>query len=95
LTAKGTLIFDYPTKARSKGISPQEDWHANNSFTISEISELSKDQFTIKNTTGILLFPIHRFPKSLRKYFLPLDIFLCKTFLKKYASYHIVVLEKI
>ncbi|WP_326980960.1 class I SAM-dependent methyltransferase [Chryseobacterium sp. MYb264] len=95
LTHNGTLIFDYPTKARSKNISPQEDWHANNSFTLSEISELSKDQFTIKNTAGVLLFPIHRFPKSIRKYFLPLDVFLCKTFLKKYVSYHIVVLEKI
>jgi len=95
LTHNGILIFDYPTKIRSKNISSQENWHANNCFTVSEISELSKDQFTIKNTTGILLFPIHRFPKILRKYFLPLDVFLCTTFLKKYASYHLVVLAKI
>lgn len=95
LAHNGVLIFDYPTQARSKSISPQEDWHASNSFALSEISELSKDQFKIKNITGILLFPIHRFPKRLRKYFLPLDLFLCRTFLKNYASYHIVVLEKI
>lgn len=95
LNKKGTLIFDYPTKNRRKVVSPQTDWHANNSFTTSEITQLSKDQWKVKNTAGILLFPIHRIPKSLRKYFLPLDILLCKTFLKNWASYHIVVLEKI
>lgn len=95
LNKNGTLIFDYPTKNRRKVVSPQEDWHANNSFTTSEITQLSKDQWKVKNTAGILLFPIHRIPKSLRKYFLPLDILLCKTFLKNWASYHIAVLEKI
>ncbi|GAA5097202.1 class I SAM-dependent methyltransferase [Chryseobacterium ginsengisoli] len=95
LSKNGTLIFDYPTKNRRKAVSPQEDWHAGNSFTPKEILELSKEQWKIKNTPGILLFPIHRFPKNVRKYFLPLDIFLCKTFLKNWASYHIAVLEKI
>jgi 2-polyprenyl-3-methyl-5-hydroxy-6-metoxy-1,4-benzoquinol methylase len=89
------LIFDYPTKNRRKAVSPQEDWHANNSFTTSEIAHFSNDQWKIKNTTGILLFPIHRIPKSIRTYFLPLDIFLCKTFLRNWASYQVVVLEKI
>lgn len=90
----GVLIFDYPTKARRKTVSPQEDWHAGNSFTAAEISVLSDEKWNIKNTTGILLFPIHRLPNGLRKLFLPLDILLCRTFLKKWASYHVVVLEK-
>ncbi|MCJ8155160.1 class I SAM-dependent methyltransferase [Chryseobacterium sp. SSA4.19] len=95
LEANGILIFDYPTRGRRKIISPQEDWHANNSFTAEEISKLTKNRFAVKNTTGILLFPIHRCPRGLRKYLLPLDILLCKTFLKNWASYHIAVLEKI
>lgn len=90
----GILIFDYPTKARRKTVSPQQDWHAGNTFTAKEISHLSNEKWNTKSTTGILLFPIHRLPKSLRKFFLPLDILLCRTFLKKYASYQIVVLEK-
>lgn len=94
LNKNGTLIFDYPTKKRRKVVSPQEDWHAGNSFTPGEIFEMSNDQWKIKNTTGILLFPIHRIPKGIRKYLLSLDIVLCKTFLKNWASYHIVVLEK-
>lgn len=95
LHKNGILIFDYPTKNRRKVGSPQEDWHANNRFETSEISQLSEDQWKIKNTTGILLFPIHRLPKSIRKYFLPLDIFLCKTFLKNWASYQIAILKKV
>ena len=95
LDKNGILIFDYPTRERRKIISHQKDWHANNSFTAEEISKLTKNHFNVKNTTGILLFPIHRIPKGLRKYLLPLDILLCKTFLKNWASYHIAVLEKI
>ncbi|OCA78889.1 methyltransferase type 11 [Chryseobacterium contaminans] len=95
LNKNGILIFDYPVKNRKKTISPQEDWHAGNSFSVSDISGLSKDQWKIKNTTGVLFFPIHRLPKSIRKFFLPLDTFLCQTFLKNWASYQITVLEKI
>lgn len=95
LSKNGTLIFDYPLKTRKKAVSPQADWHAGNSFSPSEISQISKDRWEVKNTTGILFFPIHRFPKAVRKFFLPLDILLCRTFLKNWASYHITVLEKI
>lgn len=94
LSKNGTLIFDYPVKNRKKTVSPQEEWHAGNSFSVSDITELSKDGWIIKNTTGILFFPIHRLPKAIRKFFLPLDIFICRTFLKKWASYHICILEK-
>ncbi|MBL1219495.1 class I SAM-dependent methyltransferase [Chryseobacterium sp. L7] len=94
LNNTGVLIFDYPTKTRRKTVSPQEDWHAGNSFTSSEISDLTADQWSIRSTTGVLLFPVHRIPKSFRKFFLPLDILLCRSFLKKWASYHILVLEK-
>ncbi|WP_223606456.1 class I SAM-dependent methyltransferase [Chryseobacterium sp. OSA05B] len=94
LNNQGILIFDYPTKARRKTVSPQEDWHAGNSFIPAEISHLTQTQWNIRSTTGILLFPVHRLPKGLRSFFLPLDILLCRTFMKKWASYYIVVLEK-
>lgn len=94
LNQNGILIFDYPTKKRRKVISEQEDWHASNTFTESEIFEMIKNNWNIKKQTGILLFPIHRFPKKTRNCFLDLDIFLCNTFLRKWASYNIVILEK-
>ena len=95
LSKNGILIFDYPVKSRKQSVSQQEDWHAGNSFSASDIVQLSKGNWKVKNTTGILLFPIHRLPASVRKLFLPLDILLCRTFLKSWASYHITVLEKI
>lgn len=94
LNHNGVLIFDYPTKTRKKSISPQEIWHANNTFTENEIFELVKDNWKITKQSGILLIPIQRFPKNIRKLFLGLDVFLSKTFLRKWASYNIIVLEK-
>lgn len=94
LNQNGVLIFDYPTRTRKKSISPQESWHANNAFTENEIFELVKNNWKIKKQSGILFFPIQRFPKKMRTVFLGLDTFLCKTFLKKWASYNIIILEK-
>lgn len=94
LNTNGTLIFDYPVKSRKKSAAPRKEWHAGNSLSDSDIAELSEDQWRINNTTGVLFFPIHRLPKAIRKFFLPLDIFLCHTFLKSWASYHITILEK-
>ncbi|MEJ5105110.1 MULTISPECIES: class I SAM-dependent methyltransferase [Chryseobacterium] len=94
LNKNGNLIFDYPVKSRKKSVSPQKDWHAGNSFSVSDIAALSKDQWKVINTTGVLFFPIHRVPKTIRRFFLPLDNFLCRSFLKNWASYHITILEK-
>ena len=94
LNKEGILIFDYPIKSRRKEISSQEEWHANNSFTPNEILDLIKSDWKIIGTKGVLFFPIHRIPKNFRKIFLPLDIMICRTFLKKWASYQIIVLKK-
>lgn len=94
LNKNGIFIFDYPTKARRKTNSKEESWHANNSFNPNEILDLVKNNWEIIETNGVLFFPIHRIPKSLRTVFLPLDIMICKTFLKKWASYQIIVLKK-
>ena len=94
LNYKGILIFDYPTKCRSKLKNGESNWHAKNTFSEEEILKIVKGDWKILEKVGVLLFPIHQVPKSIRNFFLPLDISLCKTFLKKWASYNIVVLEK-
>lgn len=94
LNNDGISIFDFPTKARKKIPSNQEDWHANNAFSTEEISELLKSNWKIIETKGIMFFPVHRIPKRFRKTFLPLDIMICRTFLKKWASYQIIALKK-
>ena len=94
LEKNGVLVFDYPIKSRSKAEIGDNNWHAKNTFSDEEILELVKEDWKILETSGILFFPIHQFPNSLRTFFKPLDSFLCQTFLRKLASYNIVVLEK-
>ena len=94
LSKNGVLIFDIPMKKRRKVLSTPEQWHANNSFTDSEISDYVKNKWLVIKTCGVLFFPVHRIPKSIRRLFLPLDILLCSTFLKKWASYQMIILQK-
>lgn len=96
LTINGKLIFDFPSKKRRKLFNfKSKNWHGANSFSIDEIELLIKNQYKITKTQGVLFLPIHRFPVFLRPFILKMDSFLCQSFLKEYASYVIVELEKI
>lgn len=91
----GILIFDFPSKKRRNLFGfKSNNWHASNSFTIAEIKTIIKNKYEIEKIQGILFLPIHRFPKFTRKWFLKIDLFLCKSFLKEYASYLIIKLKK-
>ena len=94
LDKNGFLIFDFPTKSRSKKENGENSWHAKNVFSEEEISKIVKTNWKIIKKKGVLLFPIHQFPKKLRIFFLPIDILLCHTFLRNWASYQIVILAK-
>jgi ubiquinone/menaquinone biosynthesis C-methylase UbiE len=95
LEKNGLLIFDFPSAKRRKFTTHKsENWHGANGFTTDEIFKLTKDKWKIKKQVGILFLPIHRFPKKLRKFFIRIDNILCRSFLKHYASYIILVLEK-
>lgn len=91
----GQFIVDFPNSTRRKAINYQKaGWHGNTALDLETLSSLLGEQWSIQKVTGFLLFPIHRFPKPLRSFFRPLDSFLCKTFLKHYASYYCVSLTK-
>jgi ubiquinone/menaquinone biosynthesis C-methylase UbiE len=91
----GRLILDIPSKKRRRAINYKpQNWHGAYSSTKEEILENCKDLFTLKKHFGIMFLPIHRIPKSLRKIFIKLDLFLANSFLKDYSSYLIFELEK-
>jgi hypothetical protein len=95
LKPKGKLIFDFPSKKRRKIVNYKaKNWHAANQFSIKEIEEISGNKWKVTQYKGILFLPIHRIPKIIRPLFLSIDAFLCNSFLKEYASYLIIVLEK-
>lgn len=95
LKVGGKLVFDFPSEHRRKIIGYNNNsWHAANAMTVDGIKTLSKDMFSIKKSYGVLFFPIHRLPKKLRHFFRWIDLCICYSFFRKYASYTIIVLEK-
>lgn len=95
LQPNALFIFDFPSqKRRFLSHRTKENWHGSNEMSIEKLQQLLENKWVIKHYEGILFLPIHRFPKSWRKSFLRLDQWLCRSFLKGYASYLVVVLER-
>ena len=95
LNTEGRLIFDFPSKKR-RGVTNSDagNWHAANHFSMEEIINMTGSNWVLKNYRGILFIPIHRLPASIRSFFIKIDSLLCRSFLKEYASYIIIELEK-
>ncbi len=95
LKPNGIFIFDFPSKARRQLINYQkEGWHGNTALDVNMVQSMSEGLFEVKGYDGVLCFPIHRIPIGLRSYFIRLDNWLGKSFLKKWASYHFIYLKK-
>jgi ubiquinone/menaquinone biosynthesis C-methylase UbiE len=95
LATNGRLIFDFPSKKRRKLLNfKSENWHGANNYSFKEIKRMTKENWNIQTKQGILFLPIHRFPVFLRPFMLKIDILLCKSFLKEYASYLVIELQK-
>jgi ubiquinone/menaquinone biosynthesis C-methylase UbiE len=95
LTNNGRLIFDFPSKKRRKLLNfKSENWHGANNYSLDEIKKMTKNNWNIKARQGILFLPIQRFPVFLRPFMLKIDTLLCKSFLKEYASYLVIELQK-
>lgn len=91
----GQLIFDVPSFERRSLLGrKQQSWHGANAYTDKEVRELLGTTWRLKAVRGIAAFPIHRVPKRLRGMLVGLDNLLCKTPLRKLASYRVYVIEK-
>lgn len=91
----GQLIFDVPSAERRSLLGrEQSNWHGANAYTDEEVRELLGTTWRLKAVRGIAAFPVHRLPKRLRGLLVGLDSLLCKTPLRKFASYRVYVIEK-
>jgi ubiquinone/menaquinone biosynthesis C-methylase UbiE len=91
----GQMIFDIPSDKRRKLLKYKTNhWHGATSMSVDEIRKMMGEEWTIKKVKGILFFPIHRFPKGLRKLLLPFDNLWCSSPFKSYSSYLMIVIEK-
>lgn len=95
LNPGGIFIFDVVSAERRSIKKSNEDvWHGGNAYYVSEITKHIEQRWKVKEISGILFLPIQRFPESIRSSFLKLDKWLNSTWLKKYSSYKVFVLEK-
>jgi ubiquinone/menaquinone biosynthesis C-methylase UbiE len=93
LKKSGRIIFDIPSKKRRKIFNfKSNNWHGGFSTSIAELN--LNPHFTIKRTFGLIFFPIHRFPKFVRKFLIKIDLQIANSFLKEYSSYIIIEFRK-
>lgn len=91
----GRFIFDVPSGRRRRRLgNRQKGWHGANDFTIGEIEALIGAQWRITSVTGVLFLPVHRIPARLRPWLTGLDNLLCRSFMKEYASYLVMEVER-
>lgn len=91
----GRVIFDIPSGKRRRLLRYKTtNWHGAFSTTLSRLKEITSNNFVLLHTTGVLFFPIHRFPAKIRKFFIKADFLLARSFLKEYSSYFVVELVK-
>ena len=94
LKTGGLLIIDFPSKYRRQLFRQKtEGWRCANDFKLGELLALNKN-FRLKKYFGIMLFPIHRFSPGTIKILRRIDTLLCRSFIRRYASYLVVALEK-
>ncbi len=95
LKPRGQFIFDIPSfKRRNLFNYKTQGWHGAASLSMKEVQEMAGADWVIKKYQGALSLPIHRLPKGIRKVMLPIDTGLSKSFMREYASYLMVMLEK-
>lgn len=91
----GLFIVDFPSaKRRSFGQRKTTNWHGSNAQNTADLLNSAPGKWELVQARGILFFPIHRFPKFMRRLLIGLDNLFCRSFLKGYASYVIVVMRK-
>lgn len=91
----GRLIIDVPSAARRKLTAYRaKNWHGANSYTKGELIAVIGDQASNFRFEGVAFFPVHRLPARWRPFLRRVDNFFCRSFLKAYASYLVVSMQK-
>lgn len=93
--SNGHFIFDIPSEKRRKLLKYKNpSWHGGYQISCNKLKLLTQTDWKIESLHGIAFFPIHRIPKRLRKFFIPIDNFFCNSIFKEYSSHLIFVLKK-
>ena len=89
------FIFDIPSERRRRLFGYKApSWHGGNQISYRKLKKAVKEDWEIVNFHGIAFFPIHRIPKRIRKYVVPLDTYMCNSIFKEFSSHLIFILKK-
>ncbi|MGQ2981914.1 methyltransferase domain-containing protein [Flavobacterium sp.] len=92
----GRIIFDIPSIKRRRLLNyKSNNWHGATGFSFNKINEITRGKFKVRSAFGLMFFPIHRFPKGLRRFLGKADAVIANSFLKEYSSYLVVECVKL
>ena len=92
----GRFIFDLPSSKRRKLLHhKQESWHGGTQMSSSDVKAMAQGKFTLNRRHGIMMLPVHKLPRCMRKPLTGIDYALAGSFLKEYSSYIIYELVKL
>ncbi len=96
----GVFVVDFPSRKRRKllgwqgSTKPGSPWHGATAFDVENLLELIGSGWKITGSEGLLMWPIQRFPVTVRPFFEKLDEISGRIWGKSWASYQVLKLEK-
>jgi ubiquinone/menaquinone biosynthesis C-methylase UbiE len=92
----GRFVLDFPSRIRRDLLQTRKptNWHGSTAYTPGEFVKIRPENWSLKRSRGLLFFPIHRLPDTIRPAFRPLDSLICASPIKALASYQLIELEK-
>ena len=90
----GRFVFDIPSKNRRRLLGhDQRSWHCGTAMSQEDIVSIAAG-FSLGQSFGIMLMPVHILPEGIRQKLLSLDIKLANGIMKGYSSYLVFELIK-
>ena len=91
----GSFIMDIPSKKRRELLHHQQaSWHGGTELSTADIQALCSDRFHIERVCGIMMLPVHKLPRMLRRPLQRIDYAIANSWIREYSSYLLFKLVK-
>ncbi len=91
----GRFIFDIPSKRRRNLLHhKQATWHGATSLDRQDVERMAHGNFDLRSCHGVMMLPVHKLPRVLRKPLQKTDYLMANGWLRNYSSYLIFELQK-
>lgn len=88
LKPQGHFIMDIPSQKRRKLLHhKQQSWHGGTELSTADLLGFISDKYDLRKKFGIMMLPVHKLPKCMRKPLTGMDYMMANCFLKEYSSY--------